>query len=175
VSAVLPVPGGRIPTSGILSFGYQRTATHTHQGIDIPAPTGTPVLAAEGGTVEQAYSSLGPGFSGYGRVIVIRKGDSGPWLLYAHLDKVLVERGQRIARGQKIGTVGRTCFNKSDPTRQCSGPHLHFEVSARRYPQDSEAPRINPVAWLEGAGPAGGIGLTTVLALGTLWWIIKRG
>jgi len=173
-----PVIGARIPTTGILSFGYKRTEAHTHQGIDLPASKGTAVKAVAAGTVEKAYSSLGPGFSGYGRVVVIREGESGPWFLYAHLDTVLVSVGQKIAKGQKIGTVGRTCFNKSDPTLLCNGNHLHFEVSPRRYPQDSENPRMDPVAWLESGGEGGatvgGAGFTALLALGALWLILRR-
>ncbi len=172
-----PVPGARIPTSGLLSFQYKRSATHTHQGIDIGAPKGTPVKAVSSGTVEWAYSSLGPGFSGYGRVIVIRQGDDGPWFLYAHLDTVLVRPGQRVRKGQKIGTVGKTCFRRSDPRASCGGNHLHFEVSPRRYPQGAENPRTDPVGWLARGGemPAGGGGGMLLLGAGLLGWVLWRG
>lgn len=166
-----PVPGAALPTTGILSYGYKRTATHTHRGIDIRAKKGTPVYAVEGGTVQYAYTSLASGFSGYGRVVVVRKASSGPWFLYAHLDSVSVTKGQTIRKGQKIGTVGNTCFRRSDPFASCSGPHLHFEVSPSRYPQEAEAERIDPVGWLQGGG---GIGLGAVaLALAGAWFILR--
>ncbi len=152
VAMLRPVDAG-IPTEGNRAFGTQRSATHTHQGIDLVAPRGAPVRAVAGGTVTHASAKLERGFSGYGRHVVVRKGSAGPWFLYAHLDGVRVRPGDTVAQGQTIGTVGNTCFNKSDPGRLCGGKagagyHLHFEVSPRRYPQDSEAPRLDPVAWL---------------------------
>ncbi len=169
---ISPVVGARLPTSGILSYGYVRSDTHVHRGIDLPAKLGTPVVAAAAGTVEHAYSSLAAGFSGYGRLVVVRSGANGPWQLYAHLDKVQVQKGQQVKEGQQLGTVGKTCFNKTDPTHLCDGPHLHFEVSPKRYPQDSEASRMDPVAWIQGR-----LGLYAALALGLggwYWWRRKR-
>ena len=165
-----PVPGAAIPTTGILSFGYKRSATHTHRGIDIRARKGSPVVAVASGVVERAHTTLGSGFSGYGRVVVI-KGAKGRWFLYAHLDRVLVRRGQQVTKGQQIGTVGNTCFRKSDPQASCSGPHLHFEVSPRRYPQQAEASRLDPVAWLGGGG---GIGIAAMLVVGLGAWLWSR-
>lgn len=147
-----PVPGVEVPRSGLKSFGFQRTEGHVHRGVDLSAPCGTPVLAASSGTVVRAHGGNGPaaGFSGYGRVIVLQVRAGGPWLLYAHLSDVYVERGDRVARGEQIGEVGDTCFRNGEPNARC-GCHLHFEVSATPYPQDSEAPRLDPVAWLQGA------------------------
>lgn len=135
------------PRSGILSFAYQRSATHRHQGIDLPAPEGTPVYATAGGTVTHAATQLAPGFSRYGSHVVVDHGRR--WQLYAHLADVAVHAGQRVRAGDLLGTVGRTCYRREDPQALCSSPHLHFEVSPRAYPQDSEAPRVDPVAWLE--------------------------
>ena len=148
---VPPVPGGRIPTHGVLSFGYRRSATHTHQGIDIPARTGTAVIAAAAGRVVRAHWGLTPGFSGYGRVVVVRQGPEGPWLLYAHLDRVDVAVGDWVVVGGQLGTVGATCFRDEEPEAMCGGPHLHFEVSPRPYPQPAETPRTNPVSSAGGA------------------------
>lgn len=164
-----PIPEAVIPTSGILSFGYQRSATHVHQGIDLPAPLGTLVRSVTGGTVVRTGRSLTSGFSGYGRFVVVQAAEAGPWLLYAHLDEVSVEPGQNVRKGQNLGTVGRTCFDRDDPTRLCSGTHLHFEVSPRSYPQDSEAPRLDPVAWLSGGGA-----LLLLAALGAASWALWR-
>ncbi len=166
---VSPIRNAKLPTSGILSWMYQRSADHNHQGIDIPAPKGTPVYASAAGVVTHAYNALAPGFSGYGRVVVIRNSSSGPWQLYAHLDQVSVSRGQTVKAGQKIGTVGTTCFRDSDPSAEC-GAHLHFEVSPTAYPQPSEAPRMDPIAWLKG-----GFGFFGLLVVGGIgWWFWKH-
>lgn len=149
----MPTPAAaKLPTSGIRSFGYERTGSHTHQGIDLVAPLGSPVESMARGVVTHASSELAQGFSGYGRHVVVRVGDAGPWLLYAHLDAVLVTPGERVTKGQQIGTVGRTCFDRSDPAKLCSAAHLHFEVSPRAYPQASEAKRMDPIRWLASLG-----------------------
>ncbi len=152
---IVPVKGARLPTSGILSYLYDRTETHKHRGIDLPAKKGTPVYAAGAGEVEHANREWRPGFTGYGRVVVIRH-DNGTRTLYAHLDRVMVEPGDYLRSGQQLGTVGVTQFSKAggyvDNVR--SGPHLHFEVAPRRYPMGSEAGRLDPVAWLKGGGGA---------------------
>lgn len=169
-----PVPGARIPTRGILSYLYQRSPTHKHRGIDLVARRGTPVQAVASGTVTHAFndgSGVHRGFSGYGKVVVVREGSSGPYQLYSHLDNVWVSRGQRVRKGEEIGTVGNTCYRRSDPTAQCQGPHLHFEVSRNPYPQPAEAERIDPVAWLK---QQGGWGLGALVALGAGIWGWRR-
>jgi murein DD-endopeptidase MepM/ murein hydrolase activator NlpD len=171
------VPGGSLPprSGHIRSYLYQRSPTHKHRGIDIGAPVGTPVRSAVTGTVTHAYSSLGPGFSGYGRVVVVRADPGGPWTLYSHLDEVWVRSGQHVSRGTPLGTVGRTCFNKSDPTKRCNLPHLHFEVSTRPYPQPSEAPRLDPYPWATGGGAGGAGALLALAAAGAAgYWAWKR-
>ena len=146
-----PVRGSHVPSRRLLQFGYARTATHTHQGIDIPGRIGQEVLAAYSGVVTHAWTSLTSGFSGYGRGVVIRSPNF--WTMYAHMDRVYVSAGERVTGGQVIGTVGKTCFRRSDPQAQCGGPHLHFEVSPRPYPQAAEAWRYDPVAILSGRSP----------------------
>lgn len=144
--AVVPIDGVTLPREGITSYRYQQTATHRHQGIDLHAPLGTPVRSAFDGVVTQTATKLRGGFSGYGRIVVVR--GNGVWALYAHLDQVFARKGDHVAAGEVIGTVGRTCFSKSEPTKLCARPHLHFEVSPRAYPQPSEAMRLDPVAFL---------------------------
>jgi murein DD-endopeptidase MepM/ murein hydrolase activator NlpD len=140
--AHIPIPPSR------LSYGYQRTETHKHQGIDLVAPLGTPVYAVEAGTVAHAVSEWRKGFSGYGRAVVIR-GNSGRWFLYAHLNDVYAREGDDVLEGQTIATVGNTAFTKDEPEAVVqSGAHLHFEVSPTPYPQESEALRLDPVAVL---------------------------
>jgi murein DD-endopeptidase MepM/ murein hydrolase activator NlpD len=101
------------PTYGLLTQRYWLPA---HPAIDIGASTGTPVAAADEGTVITAgWSSVG-----YGNMIVIRHPD-GFVTLYAHLSSINVSYGDYVARGQRIGAVGST--------GRSTGPHLHFEVS----------------------------------------------
>ena len=138
-----------IPTSGNRAFGAERSPTHTHRGVDITLPKGTELRSPVDGVVTHASDVLAPGFSGYGRHVVVRQGDDGPWLLFAHLDEVHADVGEEILFGDVLGTAGDSCFSRDDPSNVCDGPHLHFEVSPRTYPQDSEAQRLNPVAWLQ--------------------------
>jgi len=146
-----PIKGATLPSKGRLSYLFQRTPSHKHRGIDFVAPIGTAVYAAESGIVEKASNVWQPGFSGYGRHIVIRHGDQGPWTLYSHLDTVIVSPGNMVQTGQKIGTVGNTKFSKKDHTDLLSkGSHLHFEVAPKPYPMASEANRIDPIVWLIG-------------------------
>jgi LysM repeat protein len=101
------------PAFGRLTQGFWLPA---HPALDIGAPRGATVRAADWGTV------TGAGWSavGYGNYIIVSHGD-GYVTLYAHLDRIDVSYGEQVARGQQIGTVGST--------GRSTGPHLHFEVS----------------------------------------------
>jgi lipoprotein NlpD len=85
-----------------------------HEGIDLAAPEGTPILAAHDGVVVRESDSWG----GFGRVIVV-KGE-GLLTVYAHNSANQVKQGARVRRGQQIGRVGAT--------GNASAPHLHFET-----------------------------------------------
>ncbi|HUC91942.1 MAG TPA: M23 family metallopeptidase [Paenibacillus sp.] len=87
-----------------------------HDGIDIPAPRGTPVVAAQNGTVVQVSKSS----NGYGNLIRLQH-NGGIQSFYAHLSGIGVRLSQRVLRGEVIGWVGST--GKS------TGPHLHFGMS----------------------------------------------
>jgi hypothetical protein len=89
-----------------------------HAGIDLPAPTGTPIIAAAPGRVTWA----GPRAGGWGKLVIIRHAGAVR-TLYAHLSAVDVRAGDWIAGGTLVGLVGAT----GDAT----GPHLHFEVHVR--------------------------------------------
>ena len=99
----------------ILSQTYKPHHRKAHLGIDLKANKGSPVLSIEKGFV--VY--VGQQFTGYGKVIIIEHG--WDWTsLYAHLDRFQVHLGQKIKKGQKIGTVGNT--------GRSTGTHLHLEL-----------------------------------------------
>lgn len=106
------------PVSGkvILSFGATGKG-RKNDGINISAPIGTSVKAADKGVI--AYA--GNGLKGFGNLILIKHQD-GYITAYAHTEKILVKKGQSVARGEKIATVGKT--------GGVSAPQLHFEVRA---------------------------------------------
>ena len=105
-------------------FGYKRF----HSGIDLVAPSGTLIKAADGGEVIQAGYDHGYGYS----VVIYHGGGFATW--YAHLSRILVSVGQVVGRGQVIGLVGATGW--------ATGPHLHFEVRINGAAQ-------NPLEWLQ--------------------------
>lgn len=94
-----------------------------HKAIDIAASSGSPVYAAEDGTVsyvqiwDGSYDTTG--MMSYGHMVEIRHAD-GNTTLYAHLSEINVQQGKKVVRGQRIGRVGST--------GNATGPHLHFEV-----------------------------------------------
>jgi len=121
-SLALPPPPPRSgrsflwPVQGDILSKYGPTASGTqNDGINIKAAEGTPVLAADAGTVAYAGNEL----RGYGNLILIKHADG--WMTaYAHNSKLLVSRGQKVQRGQVIARVGAT--------GAVTEPQLHFEV-----------------------------------------------
>ncbi len=105
---VWPVTGGTVTST----FGQRGHSFH--DGIDISAPVGTPVRAAQDGEV--IYSDV---LSGYGNVIIVRH-EQGVATVYAHNQSNRAGEGQRVHRGQVIATVG--------VSGRASTPNLHFEV-----------------------------------------------
>jgi murein DD-endopeptidase MepM/ murein hydrolase activator NlpD len=99
------------PTSGWLSQGYRLD----HRAVDIAAPMGSPVQAADRGVVIRA----GWNSQGYGQFVVIDH-NIDYMTLYAHLDEIFVTEGQVVGQGEVLGTVGST--------GNSTGPHLHFEI-----------------------------------------------
>lgn len=105
-----------------------------HNGIDMPAPTGTPIMAAEGGTVVfSKYSSSA------GNWIVIYHGNN-TYSEYMHCHARYVSAGQEVSRGQVIGTVGNTGYS--------FGSHLHFGVNVQRGSAFSVYDRVDPSPYL---------------------------
>ena len=104
------------PVHGRILASYGTGAGGTHNdGINIGAPAGTPVLAAEAGVVAYAGNEL----RGYGNLLLVKH--AGGWMTaYAHNSALLVKRGDRVKRGQEIARVGAT--------GAVGEPQLHFEV-----------------------------------------------
>ena len=94
-----------------------------HQGIDFTAPRGTSIQATGNGRVIKAVKSR----TGYGHHIIIDHG-YGYKTLYGHLSEVLVKKGEIVAKGQKIGTVGSSGLS--------TAPHCHYEVRINNNPVD---------------------------------------
>ena len=99
-----------------------------HGGADYAAATGTPVMAANAGRVALVAEYFFPG-----RLVIVDHG-LGLYTLYFHLDTAAVAEGDRVERGQVLGTVGAT--------GRVTGPHLHFGVQVG-------AARVDPAVLLE--------------------------
>lgn len=102
------------PVEGSITSYYGWRWGSMHQGVDIGAPSGTPVIAADSGMVSFAGWN-----GGYGNLVKIDHGN-GKETWYAHLSKFAVSVGAKVEKGQVIGYVGST--------GRSNGPHLHFEV-----------------------------------------------
>lgn len=117
-----PVKGTIVSNYGNIGKG------RTNDGINIKAPLGTTVKAADAGTVAYAGNEL----KGFGNLILVKHNDG--WITaYAHNDKVLVKKGQKVRKGEKISTVGST--------GGVNTPQLHFEIRAGKK-------AVNPRAYL---------------------------
>ena len=96
------------------SYGPKKDGLH-NDGINIKAPRGAPVRSAENGVAVYTGNEL----EGYGNLVLVRH--EGGWMsAYAHLDKILIKRGDTLRRGQSLGTVGSS--------GQVDSPQLHFEI-----------------------------------------------
>lgn len=110
-----------MPTRGWLTSNFARARMHPifhearrHEGIDIAAPLGTPIVAPASGLVIDVNTE-----DGYGKYVSIDHG-YGVITRYAHCSKILVRIGQRVRRGDQIALVGNTGLSTS--------PHLHYEI-----------------------------------------------
>lgn len=122
-----PVPGGHCPVVGAVAgrdfsndWGYPRPGGRTHQGNDIFANRGTPVVAITDGVVIRMNTLEGQNRLG-GLTVTYRTGDGSEWY-NAHLDEIQpgLTIGSRVAAGEQIGTVGNTGNARTTP------PHLHI-------------------------------------------------
>src|SRR5213595_391926 len=118
-----------MPTKGWLTSAFMRERIHPilhlarpHEGIDVTAPMGAEIEAPAAGIVTEVRWE-----EGYGNIVTMDHG-FGLVTRFAHCSKILVVRGQRVKRGQKIALVGSTGLS--------TGPHLHYEVWVNRKPVD---------------------------------------
>lgn len=123
-----------MPTKGWLTSAFARERVHPilhlarpHEGIDVTAPMGAEIEAPASGIVTQVSW-----VEGYGNMMTIDHG-YGLVTRYAHCSKILVARGARVKRGQKVALVGSTGLS--------TGPHLHYEVWVNGHP-------VNPMKYV---------------------------
>jgi hypothetical protein len=119
-----PIEGPITSRFGLRSspFAGEGGAAEMHTGIDMAAPTGTPVRATGGGTVQ-----LSGNYGGYGLLVIIDHG-RGVTTWYGHNSRLLVQPGQHISAGHVIAEVGST--------GRSTGPHVHYEVRVNGVPRD---------------------------------------
>lgn len=126
---VFPVDGPHGSRGAVGEFGAGRNGGRSHQGFDILADCGTPLLAARGGRIRKV------GFDGrlYGYYVLINGRKTGERYFYSHLlAPPPVRKGERIRTGERVGRVGRTGNAATTPC------HLHFELRRSGRPVDPE-------------------------------------
>ena len=119
--APAPAIGFRWPAKGRVIAGFGGASAN--EGINIALPEGTPVKAAEDGTVAYAGSDV----KGYGKLVLIRH-DNGYVSAYAHNGEIAVKHGEKVKRGQAIA--------KSGQSGNVTSPQLHFEIRKGAQPVD---------------------------------------
>ncbi|MEK6550731.1 MAG: peptidoglycan DD-metalloendopeptidase family protein [Pseudomonadota bacterium] len=118
-----PAPGPLSSRFGLRRF-FNDQPRAPHSGLDIAAPAGTPISAPADGVVVETGD-----FFFNGKTVFIEHGQ-GMISMFNHLDRIEVQAGQKLARGERVGTVGRT--------GRITGPHLHWTVVLNRSPVNPE-------------------------------------
>ena len=116
------------PVEGSVTAPFGANEKRRHDGIDISAPVGTPIRAADNGRVVYSDNKM----RGYGNLIIIAHRDTF-FTIYAHNEENVVEEEVLVRRGDIIARVGRT--------GNATGPHLHFEIRKGSRP-------LNPMRFL---------------------------
>lgn len=107
-------------------FAANRSGGRMHQGIDLLADLGTPILAAKSGRVISATSN-----KGMGKYVIVRH-RGNIITIYGHLSEIYVHKNDYVRQGQAIGAVGKTGNARSRDILS----HLHFEIRKNGIPQD---------------------------------------
>ena len=123
----MPLEGARLTSDFGMRTHPVVGGRRAHKGIDLAAPTGTPVYATGDGLVEMAKY-----YSSYGNYVQIGHGNDLE-TRYAHLSRIVARDGQMVKKGDLIGYVGST--------GRSTGPHLHYEVRI-----DGQA--VNPIPYM---------------------------
>lgn len=119
-------------TGGVFTSGFGFRWGRMHQGDDLAAPVGTPLLAlSEGVVISAGYEG------GYGNKVEIRYWD-GTVSVYAHMDRIDVAVGEQVGSGARVGASGNTGHS--------TGPHLHLEI----HPNGGGP--VDPSGWLSARG-----------------------
>jgi murein DD-endopeptidase MepM/ murein hydrolase activator NlpD len=129
-----PVTAGKVCPSPGAAFGSgwgAQRAGHLHQGVDLVARRGAPIVAVESGYIMRA------GTQGNGAIRIVQQGASGAKYFYGHMDSITVGSGSRVSRGQIIGYMGDT----GSP----GAVHLHFEY----WPSGRESAAVDPFPLLK--------------------------
>lgn len=146
-------------SQGYLPERYDAMTMRTypsHQGLDIIAKAGTPVMASADGEVVRSYFDLF-----YGKRVTINHGKdaNGQFIQsrYFHLKKIVVKKGDVVVRGQQIGTLGRTGL-------LAGFPHLHYEIRVSDPLAPTQFVSTNPHRFW-----ADGVGIVTCFEKGRQW------
>ncbi|MCY1670768.1 M23 family metallopeptidase [Novosphingobium sp. SL115] len=130
IPSLAPVAMTRLSSSYGMRTHPVLGGRRAHKGIDLSAPTGTPIRASADGVVEKA-----DWFGGYGLYVQLDHGGAME-TRYGHMSRVAVAEGQQVRKGDVIGYVGST--------GRSTGPHLHYEVRVA-----GEA--VNPLPYMQGS------------------------
>ncbi|QKX50196.1 peptidoglycan DD-metalloendopeptidase family protein [Planococcus glaciei] len=129
------------PSAGRYSSGFGGrdigAGAESHLGLDIAAPTGTPIGASVSG-----YVSYAGYMGGYGNVVILTHSINGRSYatVYGHMSRVGTSVGQAVSQGQKIGEVGST--------GRSTGPHLHFEIHIGSW-NGARSNAVNPAPYIQ--------------------------
>jgi len=137
---------GRYRPLGSIFRGKRRTRTgriYYHQGVDILAPKETRLVAPADGMIARAGAW---DRWGYGKAVLIRVSCGGKdlYVLYAHLDQILVRTGQKVRRGQVVGRAGKSGNAGRMPKKE---EHVHVEVRTRETTGRGLSGRVDPLKY----------------------------
>jgi murein DD-endopeptidase MepM/ murein hydrolase activator NlpD len=123
-----PVEGPVIGEYGIKRLRNGTIPAGFHKGVDLRAAKGTPLLAANSGTV-----MLASNFRAHGKTVLLNHGQ-GVMTIYLHMDSIAVRVGQKVRKGEMLGKVGSTGLS--------TAPHVHYQVFVHGVP-------VDPAQWVQ--------------------------